>query len=70
MEIKPIGYEHYKNKEMYFKLDTCKIQENGKWLEAIIYSNTSGKKFCRTENEFEKKFIPIFKGKLYERNTK
>lgn len=50
-------YQHYKNKKLYKILDTCLIQENDKWVEAIIYKDVIfEKKFCRSKKEFDLKF--------------
>lgn len=51
-------FTHYKNKKQYKITDSCKIQEDGIWVDAVIYHAISNPKllFVRTEKEFEEKF--------------
>lgn len=50
-------YQHYKNKKFYEIVDTCLIQENDRWIEAVIYRRaTYEMKFCRSLKEFNLKF--------------
>ena len=53
-------FYHYKNLKLYEYLGPCKIQENGKWVEAVIYkeykSRVDSGLFVRTKKEFLEKF--------------
>lgn len=50
-------YKHYKNGKEYIVINYCKIQEEGEWVDAIIYSSVEGGLlFVRKEKEFEEKF--------------
>jgi len=49
-------YQHYKNKQIYTIVSTCKIQLNDIWVCGIEYTNESGMKFVRPKIEFMKKF--------------
>jgi len=49
-------YVHYKNGLTYIPLNSCKIQENDLWIEAIIYKTTTEELFVRSEKEFRDKF--------------
>jgi hypothetical protein len=52
-----IYYQHYKNKKYYEIIDYCLIQENNKWIEAVMYTESGRiKKFCRSLEEFNSKF--------------
>ena len=50
-------YFHYRNKKPYVKVGKAKIQENGKWIDAVLYTEL-GKKdiYVRSEKEFNEKF--------------
>jgi len=49
----------YKEK-MYIVINTnAKIQENDKWVDAIIYTNESGISFIRSKEEFTRKFKKV-----------
>lgn len=50
-------YKHYKNNNLYIIEDKCKIQENGVWVEAVIYREYGFKnRYVRSKVEFFKKF--------------
>ncbi len=49
-------YRHYKNNKIYILIDKCKIQVQDVWLDAVIYENLEGEKFCRSTAEFNAKF--------------
>lgn len=49
-------YIHYKNKKSYIPVDTCKIQENDSWIEAIIYKADDNNLYVRSKKEFIEKF--------------
>jgi len=49
-------YIHYKNGLTYIPINSCKIQENDLWIEAIIYKTTTEELFVRSEKEFRDKF--------------
>lgn len=50
-------YKHYKNKQLYEIIDYCLIQEEDKWVEAVIYRRYNfAPKFCRSLEEFLNKF--------------
>ena len=49
-------YVHYKNGLTYIPINSCKIQENDIWVEAIIYKTTSEELFVRSKKEFCEKF--------------
>ncbi len=50
-------YQHYKSKHNYKINSTCKIQEDGVWKEAIIYSELDGEDlYVRSKVEFFNKF--------------
>ncbi|GGD30768.1 hypothetical protein GCM10012288_01010 [Malaciobacter pacificus] len=50
-------YTHYKNKQSYIPLNTCKIQENDTWVKAIIYKPIDSEElFVRSYKEFKEKF--------------
>lgn len=50
-------YIHYKNKEIYIIQGFCKIQENDKWIKAVIYKpENCDELFVRNFKEFEEKF--------------
>ncbi len=49
-------YTHYKNGLTYIPINSCKIQENDIWVDAIIYKTTSEELFVRSQNEFNDKF--------------
>lgn len=57
MEINKI-FTHYKNKQQYKITDSCKIQEDGIWVDAVIYHAISNPKllFVRKLDEFNEKF--------------
>ena len=50
-----IKYQHYNNGKLYSFVSEALIQVNVEWVDAVIYSNGE-KKFCRTKEEFDKKF--------------
>jgi hypothetical protein len=53
-------YQHYKNRKYYEIVDYCLIQEEHKWIEAVIYKrHTYDQKFCRSLEEFEEKFKEV-----------
>lgn len=53
-------YIHYKNKETYIVQGFCKIQENDKWVEAVIYKPADCEElFVRSLEEFKEKFSLI-----------
>ena len=63
--LKGMMFRHYKNKEAYVVVGKCKIQENGIWVDAIIYSQSFKEdkdqlgdqaKYVRSEEEFRTKF--------------
>jgi len=50
-------YKHYKNQKEYIVIDTCYIQINNIWKEAVIYMQIeNNKKFVRSKKEFLEKF--------------
>ena len=50
-------FEHYKNKKHYQLKSECKLQEDGEWKEAVIYSEVGGEDlFVRLKSEFFEKF--------------
>ena len=53
-------FYHYKNLNPYEYIGPCRIQENGKWVEAVIYkeykSRVDSGMFVRTKKEFLEKF--------------
>jgi hypothetical protein len=49
-------YTHYKNGLTYTPINSCKIQENDIWVEAIIYKTTTEELFVRSKKEFLSKF--------------
>lgn len=49
-------YIHYKNGLTYIPINSCKIQENDIWVEAIIYKTLSQELFVRSKKEFDSKF--------------
>lgn len=55
-------FYHYKNLKPYEVMESCKIQENGEWVEAVIYMEynifplVDSGKFVRTKKEFLEKF--------------
>jgi hypothetical protein len=50
-------YKHYKNNKLYIIEDTCEIQIDGKWEEAVIYREYGYvQKYCRSKVEFFEKF--------------
>ncbi len=49
-------YTHYKNGLTYIPINSCKIQENDIWVEAIIYKTTDKELFVRSQKEFSDKF--------------
>ena len=52
-------YKHYRNKKTYLVEDFCKIQVNGEWVDAVIYSDEADNKFVRSLSEFEEKFEEV-----------
>lgn len=53
-------YFHYKNKKSYIVLDFGKIQEDDKWVKAVIYKEhdkDKKEKYIRTFSEFSEKFL-------------
>ena len=57
-------FRHYKNGNLYQLVDTCKIQEDGEWVLAIIYKGVgSNMLFVRSLNEFSCKFEEIEDGR-------
>ncbi len=53
-------FYHYKNLNPYEYIGPCRIQENGKWVEAVIYkeykSLVDSGLFVRTKKEFLENF--------------
>ena len=50
-------YQHYRNGNFYVIEEECKIQEDGVWKEAIIYSELDGEElYVRESAEFFNKF--------------
>ena len=59
-------FYHYKNLKPYVILSSCKIQEHGVWVEALLYTDLEMykqatnkykvEKFVRTFQEFKSKF--------------
>ena len=59
-------FYHYKNLKPYVILGSCKIQEHGVWVEALLYTDLEMykqaenkykvEKFVRTFQEFKSKF--------------
>ena len=50
-------YQHYKNKNFYVIEEECKIQENGVWVEAVLYREYGHTTiYCRNKKEFFEKF--------------
>jgi len=68
-------YQHYNNKKYYKIVDWCKIQEEGKWVDAYIYKeNTPSfgeyrQKFVRTITEFHQKFMPVMDEEEYMKTS-
>lgn len=63
--LKGMMFRHYKNKETYVVVGKCKIQEDGIWVDAVIYSHSFKEdkdqfgdqaKYVRSEEEFRAKF--------------
>ena len=52
-------YVHYKNKLSYIPINTCKIQENDIWVEAILYKTSTQELFVRSKKEFCEKFTKV-----------
>jgi hypothetical protein len=50
-------YRHYKNLKLYMIVNTCLIQEEGEWIQGILYKEVGGERlFVRSLVEFELKF--------------
>jgi hypothetical protein len=50
-------YQHYRNGNFYVIEEECKIQENGVWMEGIIYREYGFKtRYVRSKVEFFNKF--------------
>lgn len=55
-------YQHYKNGLNYKIVEECLLQENGKWIDGVIYiSEKAGLevKFVRSKEEFNLKFKEV-----------
>lgn len=52
-------YKHYRNGRIYIMIDFCRIQENGVWVDGVIYCHEMNHKdlFVRSLEEFKIKFI-------------
>jgi len=51
-------YIHYRNGNSYYPIDTCLIQVDDNWEPAVIYTDASSAKYCRSLAEFLSKFHP------------
>ena len=52
-----IKVKHYKNGKVYKIRDMCKIQKDGIWIDAVIYSELDKDElYCRNLQEFNFKF--------------
>lgn len=61
-------YIHYKNKQKHYILEfsNVKIQEEGEWVKAVIYSQVGSKfRFVRSEKEFKEKFTEEVKRVIF-----
>jgi len=55
-------YIHYKNRKIYYVIDTCKIQINDEWKDGVIYVGAENdEKYVRDMDDFIKKFKYIGK---------
>ena len=52
-------FSHYKKGGSYRVVGTCKIQENDKWYDAVIYEDPKKGRFVRKESEFYDKLITL-----------